>query len=286
MGNIPLDLHQQSLLNQSIVQKLAGIDIAPRVLEGGGAHEGDSMPKTTLEVEQTGEGSHSLTRDTLLHLFLGFDDLRLTRIYPRATVLFAEGQPADGIYLLRAGHVKISISSAVGKKTILRIQEAGSLLGVNCVLRDVPYDVTAETVERCRIDFVSRSNFMKLLDTSDAVRVGVAHTLSNELSDLVEHMRSLLLSQSASERLIRLLLKWCDEQGEFESEKVRLNPGLTHEEIAQIICVSRETVTRLFAELRRKQIVSFADNAIFVRDPRRLESLLSHAEISQISSGL
>jgi CRP/FNR family transcriptional regulator, cyclic AMP receptor protein len=244
------------------------------------------MPKTTLEVEQIGERPDSLTRDSLLQHFLGSEDLRLTSIYPRATVLFAEGQPADGIYLLRSGRVKVSISSAVGKKTILRIQQAGSLLGVNCVLKDVPYDVTVETLERCRIDFVSRSNFMKLLDTSDDVRVGVAHTLSNELSDLVEHMRSLLLSQSASERLVRLLLKWCDEQGELGPEKVRLNPGLTHEEIAQIICVSRETVTRLFAELRRKQIVSFADNAILVRDPNRLESLLSHPEISEISSGL
>ena len=207
------------------------------------------MQKTNPEVEQ-GEGPHSLTRDTLLQLFMGFEDVRLTSIYPRGRVLFAEGQPADGIYLLCSGRVKISISSAVGKKTILRIQQAGSLLGVNSVFKDVPYDVTVETLERCRIHFVSRSNFMKLLDISEAARVGVAHTLSNELSDLVEHMRSLLLSQSASERLVRLLLKWCDEQGGLGPERVRLNPGLTHEEIAQIICATRETVTRPVAELR------------------------------------
>ena len=242
--------------------------------------------KTNLELEQSGEGPHSLTSDNLLQHFRGFEDLRLTSIYPRATVLFAEGQQADGIYLLRSGRVKISISSAVGKKTILRVQQANSLLGVNSVLKDVAYDVTVETLERCRIDFVSRSNFLKLLDTSQVVRVGVAHALSNELSDLVEHMRSLHLSQSASERLVRLLLKWCDEQGELGSGRVRLNPRLTHEEIAQIICVTRETVTRLFAELRRKQIVSFAENAIFVRDPNRLESLVRDPEISRISSGM
>jgi CRP/FNR family transcriptional regulator len=244
------------------------------------------MQKTNLELEPTGGGPHSLTSNNLLQLFLGFEDLRLTSIYPRATVLFAEGQQADGIYLLRSGRVKISISSALGKKTILRVQQAGSLLGVNSVLKDVPYDVTVETLERCRIDFVTRSNFMKLLDTSEFVQVGVAHTLSSELTDLVEHMRSLLLSQSASERLVRLLLKWCDEQGELGPGRVRLNPGLTHEEIAQIICVTRETVTRLFAELKRKQIVSFAENAIFVRDPNRLESLVRHSEMSQIPSGL
>ena len=244
------------------------------------------MQETNLEVEQNGKKPNSFSPDNLLQLFLGFEDLRLTRIYPRATLVFAEGQPADGIYLLRSGRVKISMSSALGKKTILRIQQADSLLGVNSVLKDLPYDATVETLERCRIDFVTRSNFMKLLDTSDAVRIGVAHTLSNELSELVEHMRSLLLSESASERLVRLLIKWCDQHGELGPEEVRINPGLTHEEIAQIIGVTRETVTRLFAELRRKQIVSFVDNALFIRDVNRLESLVRFPEMSQISSVL
>jgi len=49
--------------------------------------------------------------------------------------------------------------------------------------------------------------------------------------------------------------------------------GLTHEEIAQMICASRETVTRLFAELRRKHIVGFADRALHVRNRKALESL-------------
>lgn len=232
---------------------------------------------TNLDVEEN--GTHSFTCDTLLQLFQGFEDLRFTSIHPRATVLFAEGQPADGVYLLRSGRVKISISSAVGKKTILRIQQSGSLLGLNSVLKDVPYDVTVETLERCRVDFVSRSDFRKLLDQSEAARVAVAHTLSNELSTLVEHMRPLLLSQSASEKLVRLLLKWCDEQGELGAENVRVDLGLTHEEIGQIICVSRETVTRLFGELKKKHFVTFADNAIFVR-VNRLGSLVLRQEMS------
>ena len=244
------------------------------------------MAKTNLNVEENRDDFHSLTNDNLLQRFLGCEDTRLTSIYPRATVLFAEGQVADGIYLLRSGRVKISISSALGKKTILRVQRASSLLGLSSVLRDVPYDVTVETIERCRIDFVSRSEVMKLLEKNEAIQVGVAQTLSNELSDLVEHLRSLLLSESASEKLVRLLLKWCDMEGKLRPERLRLYPGLTHEEIGQIICVSRETVTRLFAELKRTQIVSFADNGIIIRDPNRLESLISPREMSQISSAL
>lgn len=236
-----------------------------------------------LDIEENGNGTHSLTCDTLMQLLLGFEGVRLTRIYPRATVLFAEGEPADGVYILRSGRVKISISSAIGKKVVLAIPQAGALLGVSSVLHDLPHGVAVETIERCRIDFVSRSDFLKLLDKSEVVRIGVAYALSNELNGFVEHMRSLLLAQSASEKLAGLLLKWCDEQRTLGSKEVRLNLRLTHEEIGQIICVSRETVTRLFAELRKRQIVSFADNAIVIRELNALESLARPGETLGIS---
>jgi CRP/FNR family transcriptional regulator len=230
---------------------------------------------TNLNLEKNTKGSYSLAGDALLHLLLRLEDIKLTSIYPRGSVLFAEGQPAIGVYLLRSGRAKISISSAAGKKVILRVQAASAILGVNSVIKDEPYDITVEPIERCRIDFVSRSDFMKILDEGETAGAGVANTLSNELSDVVEHVRSLLLSQSCAEKLAGLLVKWCDEQGEIAPQGIRVNPGLTHEEIAQMICASRETVTRLFAEFRRKEIVSFNGNAILVRHLNALESMVS-----------
>jgi CRP/FNR family transcriptional regulator, cyclic AMP receptor protein len=240
---------------------------------------------TDVEVQKVGTVAGPLPCDSLLQDFLGFENIKLSSKQPRGVVLFAEGQPADGVYVLCAGRAKVSISSSEGKTVILRIAQPGDLLGVNSVLKGLPYEATVQAIEPCRIDFVSRSDFIKLLDKSKTARVVVSQALGNELSDVVERARSLLLSQSATEKLARLLLKWCDEQGAVESEEVRVNPGLTHEEIAQMICASRETVTRLFAELRRKHILSFANNAIFVRDRNALESLVCYRETSEISSG-
>ena len=240
---------------------------------------------TNLDVETEGNSGHPLPHTDLVQLFHGSDGPKLTSIHPRRALLFAEGQPADGVYLLRTGRAKVSVSSAAGKTVILRIARSGALLGVNSVIMDVPHDVTVETLERCRIDFISRSDFLKTLAKTDPALVGVAHTLGNELSEAFDHLRSLLLSESAEERLVRLLLKWCDEEGETGSEGVRVNSGLTHEEISQMICTSRETVTRLFAKLRKKHNVTFAGNAIFVRDRRALEALVAAREIAGISSG-
>lgn len=229
------------------------------------------LMQRALEVEKDGTVTGPLPCDSLLPDFREFEEIKVSSVHPRGDVLFAEGQPAGGVYVLCSGRAKVSISSSEGKTLILRIAQPGDLLGVNSVLKGLPYDATVETLDRCRIDFVPRADFIKLLDESKTARVGVSKILGNELSDVVERARLLLLSQTAQEKLVRLLLKWCDELGEPTPEGIRLNHRLTHEEIAQMICGSRETVSRLFAQLKRKQIVRLTASGVFVCNRSALE---------------
>lgn len=229
------------------------------------------MQGANLEVENDGTVTDAFPCDSLSPEFLGFEDIKLSSNHPRGAVVFAEGQPAVGVYVLCAGRAKLSISSSDGKTVILRIAQPGDLLGVHSCLKDLPYETTVETLEHCRIDFVPRADFIKLLDKSNAARVGVSKVLADELSELVERARLLLLSQSAREKLVRLLLKWYDELGERTAKGTRLIHGFTHEEIGQMICASRETVSRLFAELKRKQIVRLNGTEILVCNRGALE---------------
>ena len=230
-----------------------------------------------LEVDEGFGGGpidHRLAGHSLIREIPGSKDMKLSSLHPRGAVLFSQGQQARGVYVLHSGRAKVSISSSEGKVLILRIAQAGNLLGLNSALKGSPYDATVETLEPCRTDFISRTDFIALLDRSKKARIGVSDALSSELTELVEHARSLLLPKSTREKLARLLLRWCDASEEARPEGILVNPGLTHEEIAQMICASRETVTRLFAELKRKRIVSLAHNAIFVHNRKALESLL------------
>lgn len=199
-------------------------------------------------------------------------DIKLNCDHSRGTVLFSEGQPARGLYVLRAGRAKVSTSSSKGKVVILRIAQAGDMLGLNSVLKGSTYDATVELLERGQTDYIARTDLMDLLDRSERARTGLAEALSKELTEVVAHARSLLLPQSTSERLAAFLLKWSDERDE-QPEGIKVNHGLTQEEIGQMICTSRETVTRLLADLKRQRVLSFARNAIFVNDVRALEVL-------------
>ena len=203
----------------------------------------------------------------------GLDNVKVGKYYPRGSVLFVEGQPPRGVYVLCDGRAKVSIASAEGKTLVLRIAQPGDLLGMNATLTGQSYGATVETLERCRIDFISRADLLKLLDRDKKAFLGVAQSLSSKLTRLVEHTRLLFLSQSAAEKLARLLVRWCNELGKRTPQGIRITSGLTHEEIGQMICASRETVTRVLSEFRRKHIVNLVGNSIFVRNRKALESL-------------
>ncbi len=229
---------------------------------------------TTSKAEQQvrlSDSAAELPCDSRCSEIRGLKNVKLSKYYPRHTVLFAEGQQPRGVYVLCEGRAKVSIASAEGKTVVLRIAQPGELLGINATLNGEPYNATVETLERCRIDFVPGEALLKLLDRDRKACLEVAKALGRKLNGVVDHTRLLFLSRSASEKLARLLVKWCDEHGKRTADGIRIDFGLTHEQVAQIICSSRETVTRLLTDLKRKQIVSFADNAILVRNRKALD---------------
>ena len=208
-----------------------------------------------------------------LHAIPGFDRLSHRKLYPKGSVIFVEGHGARGVYVLCSGRVKLSITSAEGKALIVRIAQRGDLLGIHATLAGHPYEATAETLAPCRVDFISRKDLLILLEQQKSSGLGLAMAISKDFTEFVEHARVLLLSVSAAEKLARLLLRLGDEFGERTSNGIRLQTLLTHEEIAQMIAASRETVTRALSEFRRKHIISLTDHGILVRNRKGLESV-------------
>jgi len=205
----------------------------------------------------------------------GLDRIKVSKYYPRGSVLFVEGEPARGVYLLCEGRVKVSISSPEGKTLVLRIADTGELLGMNGTLIGGGYLATVETLERCRIAFVSRDDFMELLEQDKGSYAGVAQCLSRQLTGLVNHTRMLLLSQSASEKVASLLVEWSRQHGQRTKRGIRITRLLTHEEMAQMISTSRETVTRVLNGFKRKQLIRTENGSWFILNLVALKALVN-----------
>lgn len=201
------------------------------------------------------------------------EQLGFSKFYSRNSVLFFEGEAAHGAYVLRSGLVKISISSADGKKLIMRIARPGDVLGLYAGLTGRTYEATAEMLRDGRVEFISRDGLLELMRTRGPLALDLVQVLSKQFSEFVDHARLLMLSESALEKLARLILTWGRDFGENTSQGIHLQILLTQEEIAQIIGASRETVTRLFSALKRKDIIHVNGNGMLIRNSAALASL-------------
>ncbi len=193
--------------------------------------------------------------------------------YPKGATLFVEGQSARGVFILCAGRVKLSTSSIDGKTLIVRISEPGEVLGLPATVTGTSYELTADVIEPAQANFISRTDFLNLLREHGEVSLRVAQQLGETYHAAVAEMRSIGLSHSAGEKLARFLLDWCANHGEGTTE-IRAKLTLTHEEIAQIIGASRETVTRVFADFKKKQLVQIKGSTLIVRNKADLESMI------------
>jgi len=202
-----------------------------------------------------------------------FENIKYATAYPQGAVLFVEGQMPRGIFVLCKGSVKLSINSPSGRTMIVKLAEPGEVLGLSATISGKPYEVTAETVDPCQINFVKRDDFLRFLKEDVEACFKVAEQLSEKYHNACKEAGALGLSHSAAEKLAKLLLEWSCKNGEAAKPEPRLRIRLTHEEIAQMIGTSRETVTRLFAELKKRQIVQSKGSTLVIRNTGALREL-------------
>jgi len=200
--------------------------------------------------------------------------IKFTSVYPKGSTLFVEGEQPRGVFIICTGKVKLTTSSSEGKTLIVKIAEEGEVLGASATILGRPYEVAAETLEPSQLNFIRRDDFLRLLNTHPDACMHTARQLSEKYHAAQREIRSLGLSQTTGEKLGRLLLDWCS-RGEETPKGTRLKVLLTHEEIAQMIGTTRETVTRLLSDFKRKKIIDVKGSTVVVLKKDVLQSMVN-----------
>lgn len=193
--------------------------------------------------------------------------------YPGNAVLFVEGQLPRGAFVLCSGKAKLSTTSRDGKVLILKIAEAGEVLGLSAVISGEPFELTAETAGPCQVNFVERDALMRLMEKNGEFGLHASQALSREFQSAYRDIHDLVLARSSAGKLARLLLSWTPIREQFEPPEIRVRSSLTHEEMAQMIGSSRETVTRLLSELKKKEFIRLDGSTLIIRNRTALEAL-------------
>lgn len=240
-------------------------------VEGGGMNTPYGLPVVencmTCALRKNGWFCH-LSSD----LLRSFHDSSHLATYPGGAILFVEGQVPRGAFVLCSGKVKLSTTSKDGKVLVLKIAEPGELIGLSAMLSGEPHVITAETLEPCLVNFVDRQGLLRLMERSGELGLRSALAVSREFQYAYREIHELVLARSSSGKLARLLLSWVNGI-EPHSREVRIRGPVTHEEMAQRIGASRETVTRLLSELRKKDLIRLEGATLIIKNRTALEAL-------------
>jgi CRP/FNR family transcriptional regulator len=201
------------------------------------------------------------------------DSIKSTATYPKGAVLFIEGQQPRGVFILCNGKAKLSMSSSEGKTIILQVARPGDVLGLSATISNKPYEVSVEIMEPTQANFIPREPFLKFLSDHGEAALRVAEQLSRNYHAAYEEIRTLGLSDSASEKLAKLVLEWSAD-AVHSPDPLHLKLTLTHAEIAEMIGTSRETVSRLFADFKKKQWLQVKGSTLIIRNKSALQKIV------------
>jgi CRP/FNR family transcriptional regulator, cyclic AMP receptor protein len=194
--------------------------------------------------------------------------------YPAGTIVFVEGQTSRGVYVLTCGMAKLTTTSRAGRTFIVKLAYPGTILGLHEAVSGRPCELTAEVVDPSQLSFIHRDDFSRFLLRHGDACLQVAMQLGQECQSAYELVRSIGLSHTVTEKLARLILQW-SKHGAPGDGVARVRLVLTHEEIAQLIGSTRETVTRILSEFKKHQILEVSGCALLIHDLAALERLVS-----------
>ena len=186
--------------------------------------------------------------------------------------LFREDGPCYTVFVICTGQVKLSCTSREGRTLILKIAMPGDVLELGTVISGSSYEVTAETIEPSQINSIRREDFLAFLEKHGEASLHAAKSLSEEYKAAIFDARRLALFGSAAGRLAGVLLDW-GRTASCGKPEMRFTMALTHEELANLVGSSRETVTRMLGRFKRQKLIQMHGSSILILSPDRLEQL-------------
>ncbi len=188
--------------------------------------------------------------------------------------VFRSGAPGGNVYLLEHGRAKIYKLSGTGKEVILWFCFPGEMFGLAEVSRGGARDVYAQVCTDARVHAIRREDFVTFLETRPHVAVQMIDVLACRMRTLGEMMLN-LVTDDVESRVAKLLIRLCACYGQHSDHCVVLDIPLTHQEMADMIGTTRQTVTSVLNGLKRQGVLRVERHHILVEQERLLERLTS-----------
>jgi CRP/FNR family transcriptional regulator len=195
-----------------------------------------------------------------------------SRVFRPGQPVFRQGEPADAMFIIKAGRIRLSKVLVDGTEIILDFRTAGDMVGENMIAEEKNYPVTAWSMEETMTCGFSRSNFDALVRENPQIGLRVIRNMGKRIAFLTNRLES-MTTGCVAERLFQVLTNIASEHGIVRNDGYHLTFSLTHEELGFLIGVHRVSITRAMKELSRSGKLIVADQGIVLPFSENLPSV-------------
>ena len=201
----------------------------------------------------------------------------LQRKYAVGELIFGEGDPCAGLYVVQSGNVRIFKSSAGGREQVLSIDGPGSSIAELPVFDGGNYPASATAVDDATLLFVSKQDFQALCLAHPQVALKVLRVVGARLRRLVGIIEELSFT-TVRHRLASFLLRLAQKEGKRTPEGVEIIMPVSNQELASQIGTVRELVSRNLSRLQAEGMIKIDGRSVVVRNLKALEAELQSAD--------
>lgn len=187
------------------------------------------------------------------------------QFYKKNQTIFVEGSFPRGVFCINHGKVKIYALGDEGKEQIVHIAKAGEVIGFRAMLSGEQYKLSASTLEDSNLCFVSKDDFLNMMDTNASLRNSLIQELSKELGERAIFITN-LAQKTVRERLAYSLVILADVYGE---EPI----NLSREDLANFVGTATETLIRLLKDMKEEGFIDTQTRKIFILKKEELIQL-------------
>lgn len=198
------------------------------------------------------------------------------KLFARNEFIFKAGDPGRHVYFLQQGRVKICQPAQEGKDVILWFCFSGDMFGMAEVARGGGRVVHAQACEASEVLVLSQIELTDYLKTHSAAALIIMQVLADRLRALGDVVVN-LINDDAQTRIIKLILRLATRHGIRVGQDIHLDIHLTHQEIAEMVGTTRQTVSSVLGHLKRQGLMRLENRRIRIDSMELLDEMTNPA---------
>lgn len=192
--------------------------------------------------------------------------------FDQGSFLFYQDDPAERIFVLKSGRVKLYQLSNDGQQVLMRVMTPGMMFAAISLVEGAMYPVSAEAAEDCEVLYWSQQTLLGLIHRFPVLALNAIKVLAGHVREFQDRYRE-LATERVERRIARAVLRLANQTGVKTDEGVLLNLPLSRQDLAEMSGTTLFTVSRILSQWEEKGLVSAGRERLVIRFPHGLVSI-------------